>query len=268
MVLEQFLDRNFVVRHTFFLFLLSILYVFIAYAVQEIFFPEQSIATVLLLTILLVPSLHHLTVAEEKLERAGASKFFKRHKTLFKCYFGAFLGILVGFTALGAIYPDAISYQTQQLQYNHLKPEIITTFLQTYIPDVNVALSVFTHNLMYLILGFFLSIFYGAGAIFIITYNASFFAAFLLQLLAQFANSTTLAIISLSHLIPESAGFILTAMAGSSLSRAIIHEKLKDQHFRNVLKNDVKLLLAGILLVLVAAFIETYITAAAFHKLI
>ncbi len=269
MVLEQFLDRKIVVRHAPFVFVLSAIYVFVAYAVQQLYFPDQSLATVLLLTILLVPSLHHLIVVEEKMESKGVSHFWKRHRITIRCFIGAFLGMLAGFLILGAVNPDSLGYQIAQLEQEHLKPDVISKFTTTaYIPDVTTVMAVFSHNVWYLLIGFVLSIFYGAGAVFLLTYNASFFAAFIIGLFNRWAGAMQMTSIALLHMLPESTGYILTAMAGASLSRAIIHEKLTGNAFKNVLKNDIKLLLLGLLLVLIAAFIETYVTATAFHRLV
>ncbi len=270
MVLEQFIDRKIVARHAIFVFLLSACYVFVSYFVQKFFFPGNSLAIVLLLTILLVPSLHHLTVVEEKLERREVSHFWKRHKTIIKCYLGTFLGVLAGFTVLGFFDQSTLDYQFSNLLEQDLRPQAIVSFTQNeYSPSVHTALAVFSHNTRYLIVGFLLSIFYGAGAIFLITYNASFFAAFIVKIFSLWANNAThLSAVFLSHMLPESIGFILTAMAGASVSRAIVHEKLSGTAFRNVLKNDFFLLVIGLLFVLLAAFIETYFSAPVFHALV
>ncbi len=269
MVLEQFIDRKIVVQHSFFVFLLSALYVFVAYSVQQIFFPGQSLATVLLVTILLVPSLHHLIVIEEKIESTGSSHFWKRHRTIIKCYLGAFLGLLAGFLILGMINSDTLSYQVTQLEQDHLRPETISNFAEKpYTPSIGTTIGLFSHNIRYLLVGFILSLFYGAGAIFLVAYNASFFAAFVTELFSRWAAATQMTAISLVHLLPESAGYILTAIAGAEISRALIHEKLAGDKFRNVLRNCFLLLIFAVLCIFLAAFLETYVTATVFHNII
>lgn len=268
MVLEQFIDRKLVRQHFLFVFFLSAVFVFISYGVTELFFPGESLPIVLLTTLLLVPSLHHLIQREEKIERTGSDHFWKRHKGIIKCYFGAFAGLLFGFIALGIILPSTLDYQLSQLQLSHLHPDIISKFVETdYVPDAGKAAALFTHNLGYLLLGFVLSIFYGAGAVFIIAFNASFFAAFVLELLSWNMGGK-LAGMSLTHLFPETLGFLLAAIAGATISRALIHEKLRGQPFRNVLQNGVKLLLWGIVFIGIAAVIEVYVTAPYFHRLL
>jgi len=269
MVLEQFIDKKWVLSHLTFVFLISAVFVFVAFAVGELFFPGESVATILLVAILLTPSLHHLIVIEEKIESKGGSEFWRKHKIIFKCYIGAFFGILAGFLVLGMINPLALNYQNIQLELEHLNQGTIDNFLQNrYVPSPSIAMSVFTHNLQFLMLGFAVSIFYGAGAVFLIVFNASFFASFVIGLMNRFVEGVQLAGISLVHLLPESAGFILAAIAGATLSRALIHEKVKDQKFRNVLQNVVKMLVVAIVLIFIGAFIETYVTAQVFSALL
>jgi len=266
MVLEQFLDRKFVIKHLSFIFIISALYVFVAHAVTYLFFPGQSVATVLLVTILLVPSLHHLIGIEERIERTGSSHFWKRHRTIIKCYVGAFLGLLVGFLVLGNFDIQALEYQLTQLAQDHLRPERITAFTDSnYVPTFETVTALFSHNIGYLLIGFVLSLFYGAGAVFLVAYNASFFAAFILELFTRWSSAATLAMVSLVHLIPESAGYIFTAIAGATLSRAIIHEKLGGKAFKNVLRNCMYLLMLAVVFIFLAAIVETYITAPVFH---
>jgi len=267
MVLEQFIDRELVTKHFTFVLLLSALFVFVSYGVYALFFPTQSVTIILLATILLVPSMHHLIVIEEKVERTGSKQFLARHKTIIRCYLGAFCGLVLGFLILGALVPETIHYQASELEQTQLRPELIANF-GNFEPTTQTALAVFTHNLQFLIIGFFLAIFYGAGAIFIVAYTASFFSAFILELSARFSNAPLLGGVALIHLVPENAGFLLAAIAGATLSRALIHEKLSGQPFKNVLQNVFLLLVIGIGLLLAAAFIETYGTAVIFQKLI
>lgn len=267
MVLEQLLDRRIVLQHAPFAFALGLLYVFIAFLVQTFFFPQNGLSIVLLLIILILPSLHHLIVIEEKLERTGTSHFWHRHHTIIKSYIGVFFGILAGFLLLSFFAPHTLQYQITQLEQDHLKPETIQSFTgRPYTPSIGTALALFSRNMNYLILGLALSLFYGAGASFLVAYNASFFAAFVQGIFARFPNPAMLTGVSLIHLLPESAGYILMAIAGATLSRGIIREKLKGEAFRNVLKNVILMLLLSTALILVAALLETFVTAAVFHS--
>ena len=271
MVLEQLLGKRAITRHAPYVFLLSILYVFIAFSVQYLFFPEQSVTMILLVTLLLAPSLHHLTNVEEKIERTGSKHFFSKHKTIIKCYFFAFLGTLAGFFILGTIASDALAYQTIMLEHEDISPSTLSRFEQ-FTPSLEIAAGLFTHNLSYLLIGFFLALFYGAGSVFLIVYNASFFAAFVLQILGRwefFAYEGILQVgaIPFIHLVPESLAFIMTAIAGTTLSRAFLCEQLKSQAFKNVMQNSVLLLMSAIVLLATAALLEVFVTAPMLQRL-
>ncbi len=268
MVVEQFLDRKIVSKHFLFVFVISAINVFVAYLAQAVFFPGKSLGLVLFVTLLLVPSLHHLMVLEEKIERTGTKDFFKKHRMLLKVYLGAFLGLLAGFLLLTTIVPDALSYQQEELQKSHIDPITINKFTQEYQPTPTRALALFSHNLLYLIAGFIVSIFYGAGAVVLIAYNASFFAAFVLTLITKLGFTPANVSVALLHLLPETMGFICAAIAGGTLSRALIKEKVVSKAFKNVLRNDILILLIGIALVLLAAILETYVTAPVFASVL
>lgn len=269
MVLEQFLDQKIVRNHFFFVLILSAAFVYVAYLVQSFFFPNSSVAIVLLLTILIVPSLHHIMTMEEKMERKVKKHFWRRHKTLFKVYSGAFLGILIGFLFIGFTIPGTLEYQNTLLEKSHLRPELISTFMdQPYEPSITTAISLFSNNMRYILIGFVLSVFYGAGAAFIIAFNASFFAAFVVALFTRWASAVQLTEISLLHLLPEAAGYIFAAIAGAAISKTIIHEKIKGRAFSKVLGNSLLLLFFSIILIFAAAIIETFVTAPVFHSLL
>ncbi|RMD57772.1 hypothetical protein D6825_03020 [Candidatus Woesearchaeota archaeon] len=263
-MIEQFLDSKTVQKHFSFILAVSIANVFIAKAAQWVYFPTAPITLVLFVTILLLPSLHHLIVVEEKLERKGSANFLKKHKTVFYCYFGAFIGTLIGFAVIGALSQSNLSFQSTQLLQEHLSTQTLLKFKQ-FNPTASHAFALFSENLWYILAGFAFSIFYGAGAIVLITYNASFFAAYLFELSKLGLDFWTISV-SLTHLLPESAGFILTAIAGATLSRALIVEKLKSTALSNVARNAFLLLLLGISLTFIAAFIETFITAAIYSR--
>src|SRR3989344_7087610 len=113
-MIEQFLDQKLVTRHFSLIFILSVLYVFVAFIVQGIFFPSDPVTLPILLALLLVPSLHSLISNEEELERS-TSDFWKRHGLILRCYGGAFAGILCGFLALGFLNAENLAHPLAQL---------------------------------------------------------------------------------------------------------------------------------------------------------
>ena len=246
MVLEQILDTRCVKNSFLLVFILSFAYVFVGYLVANLFFPTaESVALIFTLTLLLLPSLNHIINSEEIIESKGCSHFFHNHKMIYSVYLAAFLGIFVGFLVLGKFAP--FSYQMSFLEYLNLD-KIIQPTVENFIGLISV-------NIGVMLIFFILSFFYGAGAIFLVVLNASVFSVFMQNILNSEAY-----FYFLIHMIPEVAGFILAAIAGAIISRALFVESLKSNKFKNILKNALITLLISTVLIVVGAFLEIFVT--------
>jgi len=272
MVLEQFLESPHVKRHAYFILFLSLIYVFIAYGIAYLFFKESmSLVAVFTLTIILIPSLHHIISLEEQIERKnGLRHFFRNHATIFKVYFAAFLGILIGFVMIGALF-DSVDIYAYQIDFltgqSSIGAGAISKFASgSYVPSFADVIGLFSQNLGVMLIAFALSVFYGAGAVFLVVFNASLFSAFLFS----FINSTskTIASISFIHFIPEISGFLLAAIAGAILSAAIINESFSSPYFKNVMKNTCIMLVFSIALVFMGVILEIYVSGSLIHSLL
>jgi len=149
---------------------------------------------------------------------------------------------------------------------------IDTFFTSTLKPTLGNVGSVLESNLTVMLVSFVLSIFYGAGAIFLITLNASVFASFVVfvaQYLAETIKEIFMIIgLFMIHMVPEISGFLIAAIAGGVLSKALMAEKWSSQRFRNVIKDSLMLLVIASVLIVVAAFLEVYVTTFMFHRFV
>lgn len=105
-----------------------------------------------------------------------------------------------------------------------------------------------------------------------IVWNASIFSTFLVMTINNLSRGTPhalsiLGIFSL-HLIPEVFAFLTAAIAGGVLSRAMIKEKWKSKGFSNVIKDAVVLLLISFGILLLAAFLEAFVSTSLLGGLI
>ncbi len=131
------------------------------------------------------------------------------------------------------------------------------------------------NNLQLLLMVFLTSFIFGAGAIFIIAWNASLVGIFIGEtvhkMLAMFpmfyyarvpayfaALPLSLGSILL-HGIPEFLGFFMAALSGGVISVAMIRHRFMDAHFRLVMKDALLLFFIAVALVLVAAYIEVLV---------
>ena len=266
MVFEQILDSDKVKTNAIHVFLLGILYVIISYFVSSYFFEKYvSVVVLFTCTLLLVPSITVILNMEEKIEsKEGIKHFFHNHKDIFKIYFALFKGIFFAFLLLGIWFGlSAFDYQLNFLQTRgDLTSEVINDFiLEDYSPRIDDALSLISQNLFVVIIAFILSLFYGAGALFLLVLNASIFATFLIYAAERVGNAFQMITLFFIHLIPELSGFLIAAIAGGIVSRAIVREKFGSQGFRNVMKDALVLLLISAALIIIAAFLEVFVTA-------
>ena len=118
---------------------------------------------------------------------------------------------------------------------------------------------------------------YGAGAIFILTWNASVIGTaignFIRSNISQyaglfgfdkFANYFSVASIGLLryilHGIPEILAYFYGGLAGGIISVAIIRKHYKDERFSHIVFDISEMILIAVSFLVAAAFIEVYIT--------
>jgi uncharacterized membrane protein SpoIIM required for sporulation len=122
---------------------------------------------------------------------------------------------------------------------------------------------------------------YGAGAIFILTWNASVIAAAIgnfirtnlvtvaeragLAKVASYFQITSLGLLRyLLHGIPEITAYFIAGLAGSIISVAVIREKFGTKQFEKIILDSSDLILISILILIVSALVEVYITPTLF----
>ena len=267
MVVEQFLEKKSVKQHAIFLFLLGFTYVIIGYFVGKYFFPDDlSVAVLFTVTLLLLPSIYVIINLEEKVEsRMGLKHFYNNHKDIFKIILFVFLGVFAAYVILGSTTDlnNTFSYQINFLEArNSMSAEMIQNFkVSEYDAGFDKVFSLISNNLIVILIAFLLSVFYGAGALFLIVLNASMFAAFISFVMEYVANEVGVLSVFLIHMIPELAGFTLAAIAGSVISRALVSEKIGSRGFKNVLRDSLVLLCMSLVLIVFSAILEVFVSA-------
>ena len=254
-MLEELLNK--IGKRKFYSLLLGILYVLVSYGVAEIFFPRNtSLVIIFFITLLLVPSTFKLILIEEKIERRdGLKHFFKDHYTIMEIFLFLFIGIFIGYLIIGSYGQNSLDYQKDFLETQGVKEK-------AEINKLNQLGAVLIQNISVIVIAFVLSLFFSVGALFLIVYNASIFAAFILL------YEKAIMLLSLIHFIPEILGFLLAAIAGGVISKAIMKEKLGTEPFKNVVKDATVLLLISIIVIVIAALIEVFVTPQILNPLI
>ncbi len=278
MVLEDIFRPGWIVNRPYIAFFFGLFFSLFSFVVAWFAFRSSiSVSTVFLTTLLLVPAFITLIKNEERVEsRSGLRNFFHNHKGIFEVYFFSFLGVFIAFFLLGlVVYPDRAVYsQLFDFQLGFLKMQgvdagLVQSFLSSGSYGWAHFFSLLSHNLLVLIVCFVLSLFYGASAIFLIILNGSVFAVFLLFISKNLAENFVQGLKAfgffLIHMLPEISGFLIAAIAGGVVSKALILEKRGKEHFRNVFQDAFVLMLIAVVLIIIAAFLETFVSSALFR---
>ena len=175
-----------------------------------------------------------------------------------------FLGILLTFAFFTIILPESFRDYAFESQLAPIKN------MYGMAADSTIMLNYIQNNFIIMLVCFVLSLIYGAGAVLMITWNASTWGAifgfyavngvgnpfiyFLIIFLAVFM-----------HTIIEAGAYFSAAVGGGVISKATLKEKFLSSKFNIIVKDGVILLIIAAFLVLFGAFIETYITPGLFN---
>ncbi|MBN2421028.1 hypothetical protein JXB27_01995, partial [Candidatus Woesearchaeota archaeon] len=187
--------------------ILGMLYVFVAYGTTKIFFSNEaciSITMIVMTSLLFVPSISRFLTRNVKIEtKNSAVRFFRTYKTLMCIFLFLFIGIFAGYLIIGSFAPESISYQDKIIQQQN------ALAVNKEISDTNKLFGIIMNNIEVIIISFVVSLFYGAGAFFLLVRTASVFASFILGFSSMIAKSTqTTALLLSVHFVPEIFGFI------------------------------------------------------------
>ena len=249
------------------IFIIAIIFSFIAVGFALHLFPAQaSVFAIALITIMFVPLFQKIFEIEEKKDYKLHKNIFDRHKDLFLVLGAFFLGVVIAMSAIYVFFPGARSaFEMQESWYSASGRQTITG----QVSASGAFWDFFVNNSEVMIMMFLLSIVFGAGAIFILAWNASVIALYVGYVINNFIRagvSPELAYIlgvpagvgSIAlHGLPEIFAYFLAAMAGGMLSVGVMREHLKG-HFEKIFQDALIFLAAAELLILLAAFIEAF----------
>lgn len=273
MVLESVLTSREVEKKPLEMFIYSILMASFSLAVAYFIFPsEASVVFLFIITLSIAPVIYNVLKDEEQIEEDKSpedTSFFETHEDVLKVYANFFLGVVVALSFWYTVLPDSIAAQVFETEVSTVRS--IST---GQVSIGGAALSslgaggIFFNNIKVLLISFFMSFFFGTGAIFILTWNASVISVFIGTLargLSFHASSPLYAylyalptgLLSIAlHGVPEILAYCIGGMAGGILSAGVIRNKKLDV----VLRDSMMFLALASVIIFVSAGIEAYIT--------
>ncbi len=292
MVLESLFNSEDIAREPFKLLLVGFLLSGAAMFTSHLIFMEHtSVLSVAFITIGLTPLIHAFYTRLEAQETKIGKTFMERHMGLIKIYSWIFIGIILSYGLWFTVLPEkhtdtcfgsncfhlptkseVFSEQTKTLEgIKNLKNRITG---QATLPEIahecasiiaDICLSGFSfilhfilvNNLNVLILAALFSFLYGAGALFLISWNASVLGTLLGQNILAENHFGFLGL--LPHGIPELLGYFFAAIGGGILSVAIVKRNRSKNEFKIVAIDAFILFVLAIVSLVVGAIIEAYL---------
>jgi len=260
------------------MFFIGFLYTTIAVFLSLWIFEKQSSFVMVFLTVLAaIPIMYNTIKFEETKDTKIKSEkeLIKEHNRAIIFLTFLFLGITLSCIIWYVLLPsNIVSYlferQTQTI--TSMNSQISGNFIQN-----DLFIKIFLNNTKVLLFAILFALIYGAGAIFILTWNATVIATaignFIRSNIALYAASTGLVkagayfqIFSLGllryaiHGIPEIMAYFYGGLAGGIISVAIIRRHYLTKNFNYIIRDTLQLLLIAFSFLFVAALLEVYVT--------
>jgi len=209
----------------------------------------------------IIPAVYFVThlikkeeLIEERRAERHADRFWERHEKDILILLFHFLGLSLAFSLWSFVLPQDV-FQIQLTKINQIRGGITGSAIDKGLMFNKILFN----NIQVMIFSFLFSFIFGAGAIFIITWNASIFGVFVGSVLSEeFWHIPVVTMSYLPHAIPEIGGYLSAALGGGILSAAILRRN-RCAVMKTIFIDSLKLLALGIALLVIAAFIEVYV---------
>jgi uncharacterized membrane protein SpoIIM required for sporulation len=224
------------------------------------------------------PFMYFIIKKEEKADEdvEGVFNVWQAHKDAIYAFMWLFFGFVVAFSFWNIILQDSnlLNFQIQTYcQINN--PGDVNACIEQYSSGkLNMTgasvnglrfLSIVENNVYVMIFTLVFSLIFGAGAIFILVWNASVISAAIGIFAKYKLTDIPLGIIRYAiHGIPEIAAYFITALAGGIFGVGLIRHGIKDEKFLKVVENVIILIFIALVILIIAALLEVYVTPVIF----
>jgi uncharacterized membrane protein SpoIIM required for sporulation len=261
------------------MFFIGIIYSSVALFISiQIFEKMAGLMSVFLTVMASIPLMYRTIKLEEQKDTMGLKEktLLREHSRALAFFVFLFLGVLASFTLWYVFLPENMLFSLFQVQIETIK-NINTNVIVGAAHAPSIFMKIFLNNIKVLTFCILFAFFYGAGAIFILTWNASVISTamgtFIRNNMAHYANvaglpkiAAFLQIFSLSilrylvHGVPEILAYFVGGLAGGIISIAIIRQDFRTKNFEKILLDTSVLIIAAIILLFIAALLEVYVT--------
>jgi uncharacterized membrane protein SpoIIM required for sporulation len=240
----------------------------------------SGILVVLFCVMFSLPYMYFMIRTEEDEDEhvEGFFSVWKVHKDAIYAFMWLFLGFIIAFSFWNIILQNSQLFNAQLETYCMINnPGNIEDCVAKYSLDQKVIastgaatkelrfLSILENNVYVMIFTLVFSLIFGAGAIFILAWNASVISSAIGIFTKYQLTSIPFGLGRyMIHGFPEIAAYFITALAGGIFGTGILRNGFKNKHFLRIVENTILLLFLAIIILIVAAAIEVYFTPIVF----
>jgi uncharacterized membrane protein SpoIIM required for sporulation len=279
MVLESLLLPFKAEKKPWEMFFIGFLYTSIGIFISLWVFREQaSLIMVFMVTMAALPIFYNTMRLEESKDMLMDSEaaILREHNKAISFFMYMFIGITVACVFWYALLPASTVNTLFDKQIGTIQA-INNNVSGNSIFNLNIFWKIFFNNFKVLAFSILFAFIYGAGAIFILTWNATVIGAaignFVRSNLSNYTSSLglleagnylhvfSLGLLKYSlHGIPEIAAYFYGGLAGGILSVALIRKHFKTNKFFAIIFDFSELVMIAIGFLIAAAFLEVYVT--------
>lgn len=243
-----------------------------------IFYEQNSLIMVFLTTMAVIPLMYNIIKIEEKKDLLELKErtLLKEHNKALLVFLFYFLGATLAFGFFYLILPEKHASTVFKIQIDTVMNIRSNVTGQAY-NSFKLFTSILANNIKVLAFCILFSFLYGIGAIFILTWNASVIGFAIgetikksiyqigeklhITTLPYYLNSFSYGLLRYSiHGIPEIFAYVIAGLAGGIISTAAIRHDFGTKKYVNIILDSSILILLSIILIVVAAWLEVYVT--------
>jgi uncharacterized membrane protein SpoIIM required for sporulation len=259
---------------------LSMILVHFLFGGDAVLVKSSGLMVVLFCVMFSLPYIYFEIRQEEKEDEEveGFLGVWKIHHDAIYAFLWLFLGFIIAFSVGNILFQDSNLLNAQIETYCNINdPGQIEDCVAQYsftsqVISTNALnggarfLSIIGNNLGVMVFTLLFSLIFGAGAIFVLAWNASVISAAIGVFTSYKISEIPLGLLRyMIHGFPEIASYFITALAGGILGIGVVKHGIGDKKFLKILMNVVILIILALVILIIAALIEVYFTPLLFN---
>ena len=267
MVLESLISPLKAEKKPWEMFFIGLLYSSVAIIISLLLFKEYASLIAIFFTVAAsIPIIYWTIKLEEKKDLAihDEKVLIKEHGKALAFFTFLFLGFVVSFSIWYIALPVETSsklFEIQSTTITHINNPLTGNafnFATTFA-------AILLNNMKVLLFCLIFAFFYGFGAIFILTWNASIIGVAIGDFVKSHAGNyiSILSVAFLKYLvhgIPEIIAYFMAGLAGGIISIAVIRHDFVSAKFKHILFDSLDLTFGAIVILVIAALLEVFVS--------